>query len=136
MLSEKAKQYGLGKSLLERLHENYIAIGGAARDHSLTLLKSHRSHHTEILLPSRYFYGAPLHCSALEAKFHPLAKYPLVFVCSGGEETQCTEEQHAKLLLEEVTKYAKKENWPKEWGKATEKICIVVSGNEEVYILK
>lgn len=133
VLSEKAEQYGLGKSLLERLHENYVAIGGAASHHSHTLLKSHRSHHTEILLPSRYFYNALLECSTPETIFHPLAKYPLVFICSGSEETQCTEEQHARVVLEEVTKYANRENWPKEWGKATEKICIVVSGNEEVY---
>ena len=131
-MSEEAERYGLGKSPLERILEDYESLGGVASHYSLTLMKSHRSQRIEILYLPSLFYHAPLQCCVPEAKLHPLTKYPLVFICSGSEDTQYTQEQHVEAVLEEVTKFAKKGKWPQEWGKAIEKICIVVSGNEEV----
>ena len=122
VLGEVATKYGLGVSLLERLHKTYNddTFIDASTAHCATLLKNYRCHHAIVSLPSYLFYNSALLTAGNRAtsRLHPQAKYPLHFICSSLSDKQEVKDGINKveviLLLNEVAKYVN--DWPKNWG--------------------
>ena len=100
-----------------------------------TLLTNYRSQSGILVLPSSLFYGSTLQCRTKD-KPHPLAAYPLHFVCTSLKQIKSTshsvDELEAMCLLKQVEKFVSK--WPeKEWGtKDLAKICIMSPSADQV----
>lgn len=112
VLGEEARKHGLSISLLQRLHEQYQKIGETTN----SLLTNYRSHSGLLMLPSSLFYESTLQCRVPDSKAHPLAPYPLVFVCSSIKRTATCkigskDETEARVLVEQVKKYIR-DSWP------------------------
>ena len=103
-----------------------------------SLLTNYRSQSGILMLPSSLFYGSTLQCRTRD-KPHPLAAYPLHFICTSLKEikstSHCVDEQEAVCLLNQVQKFVDK--WPeKEWGtKDLAKICIMSPSADQVNTL-
>lgn len=115
MLGELAIKCGLSKSLLERLYEEYEALGSSSDGHRATLITNFRCHHAILSLPSYLFYDSALKTSSLAPNYlHPKTNYPLHFICSSLSEEVPVEEGvcsvEVDLLLQEVLKYVN--DWP------------------------
>ena len=132
VLGEEAQRYGLGTSLLERLHTLYdkanrSSSSNACSATSVTLLTNYRCHSGILMLPSSLYYQSTLQCRVPDSEAHDLAPFPLVFSCSDVKQSNNTtsggNEEEAGVLIEEVCKYFKK--WPKHWDKKDKKICIM-----------
>ena len=137
VLGEKAREYGLKLSLLERLHRQYSKFE-ASKLHCITLSTNFRCHHALLSLPSYLFYGSTL-LTAAEAttQLHPDAGYPIHFICSSIDNNilqikDSINETEANFVLSEVRKYV--EDWPEvEWGpKNLEDICVVAATANQV----
>ncbi len=154
VLGEEAQKYGLGTSLLERLHKHYQTIGDAAVPYTASLLTNYRCHSGILMLPSSLYYSSTLQCCVPEDSAHPAAPFPLVFVCTSFDPCTVNEQnteqsqkekmdaydREASILLEQVKKYAS--DWPKSnWGdkvKLNEMCIVTLSANQVgycVYIL-
>lgn len=96
---------------------------------SVTLLTNYRCHSGILMLPSSLYYESTLQCRVSNSIAHPMAPFPLVFVCSDIDEsikrTSGVNEQEAGVLIEEVKKYFKE--WPRHWSEEEEskEICIM-----------
>ena len=109
VLSEKARNNGLGESLLERIYN--------ATDNSLTsstLLTNYRCHPSILMLASSLFYECTL-ISESRREAHPKAPYPLMFACTSlrqGNFRNCKpeSEEEAKLLISKMLEYI--QSWP------------------------
>lgn len=135
-MGEEALANDLGKSLLERLYERYKVIGPQAISHC-SFLKTNYGCDDEILkLSSRLFYNDGLQPGIPQSPTHPLAPYPLIFVCSSLDPApRCimedTDEQEASTLLQQLARFV--DPWPEEWGEmdmAT--VGIIVSSRRQV----
>ncbi len=122
VLGKQAQENGLAVSLLERLQNRYERLGKAAQ-YCVTLVTNYRSHSGVLNLAAELFYDTPLRCwdqQKADASAHPDALFPLQFVCSCIDDTarsvsESTNEDEARLVLNQVCKYAAK--WPVEgWG--------------------
>ena len=138
VLGKEARKYGLSISLLQRLHEQYQKIG----EDTTSLLTNYRSHSGLLMLPSSLFYGSTLQCRVPDSKSHPLAPYPLVFVCSSTKQysavnNKSTDQTEAEALVEQVKKYIT-DSWPTTvWGRQDDppgKVCIMTPSPTQVYM--
>lgn len=136
VLGEEARKYGLSTSLLERLHEEYQKI----EEETTSLLTNYRSHSGLLMLPSSLFYGSTLQCRVPDSKSHPLAQYPLVFVCSSikqhsADNMESTDQIEAEVLVQQVQKYIA-DSWPSTvWGNKDDspgKVCIMTPSPTQV----
>ena len=137
VLGEEARRNGLCTSLLERLHDSFSE--DQKRSCVFSLLQNYRSHSGLLMLPSALFYKSTLQCNVPDAKAHPLAPFPLVFVCSSIDDTNAanaigTDENEADILVKMVEKYVYN-SWPEEWGERCEspgKVCIMTPSATQV----
>ena len=137
VLGEEARRHGLSTSLLERLHNHFTEMGQLSSVFSL--LQNHRSHNGLLSLPSALFYRSTLQCNVPDSKAHPLAPFPLVFVCSSIEDISSanavgTDEKEAETLVREVKRYVC-QTWPEEWGERCEppgQVCIMTPSATQV----
>lgn len=135
VLGKEAQEYGLGTSLLERLHNHYIELGEVAEKHLANLLTNYRCQSGILMLPSSLFYGSTLQCRTRD-KPHPLATYPLHFVCTSLKLDKSNERSEnaleATTLLNQVQKFV--ERWPeKQWGeKDLARVCIMSPSPDQV----
>ena len=91
------------------------------------------------MLPSALFYKSTLQCNVPDAKAHPLAPFPLVFVCSSIEDINSanaigTDKQEAETLVKMVKKYIYG-SWPEEWGDMFDppgQVCIMTPSSTQV----
>ena len=136
MLGEKAQKYGLGKSLLERLHDLYSTMPAHLYSkHAVTLLTNYRCHNKILMLPSNLYYDSTLLCGVSDDEAHHLSPFPLNFVCCDvsdhNKPTTGTNEVEADVLIKEVQKYCN--SWPKHWGeKDLKKVCIMSPSADQV----
>ena len=137
VLGVEARRNGLSTSLLERLHNNFSA--DEQKSCVFSLLQNYRSHSGLLMLPSALFYKSTLQCNVPDAKAHPLAPFPLVFVCSSIEDTDTanaigTDEKEAETLVKSVKKYIYN-SWPEEWSESydfTGTVCIMTPSATQV----
>ena len=135
VLGEVAQRYGLATSLLERLHDLYMSLGEPAQKHVASLLTNHRSQSGILMLPSSLFYGSILQCRTRD-KPHPLAAYPLHFVCTSLKQIKSNSQSvsllEATTLLHNVKKFV--DLWPERmWGeKDLTKVCIMSPSADQV----
>ena len=135
VLGDEAQSYGLGVSLLERLHAEYNSKKfSSKRFCSVTLLTNHRCHSGILMLPSSIYYQSTLQCGKKNDKPHHLSSFPLAFVCSDISQNVATttgkNENEADVLIKEVEKYFK--TWPRNWNKEEKKICIMSPSPDQV----
>ena len=111
ILSERARKYGLGKSLLERLYSHYKTINSASmtKTHTSSLLTNYRCHASILMLASSLFYECTL-LSQNKREAHPKASYPLVFLCTSVRQngfSNCSpeNEEEAKLLITKMIEF-------------------------------
>ncbi|KAL5493254.1 hypothetical protein EMCRGX_G014403 [Ephydatia muelleri] len=140
VLGDKAWTNGLGTSLFKRLYERYEEIGPQATSHISVLTTSYRCHKEILDLSLRLVYNSGLHPGVSQPPTHPLAPYPLVFVCSSLDPTphsmgEDTNEGEASILMHQVARFV--EPWPEEWGErdmAT--VCIMVSSRRQITVMR
>lgn len=119
VLGKEAWANGLGTSLFKRLYERYKEIGPQATSHISVLTTSYRCHYEILSLSLRILYNPGLQPCVSQPPTHPLAPYPLMFVCSSldsaphgvGEDTN---EGEASILMHQVARFV--DPWPEEWG--------------------
>ena len=129
----------MGTSLLERLHTYYnsFEMKSVAGNYLANLLTNYRCHSGILMLPSSLFYGSTLQYRS-EQQSHPLASFPLQFICSSLNSIYCNlrskDEIEADILLEQVDKYVS--SWPHHlWGKRElESICIITPSADQVFL--
>ena len=142
VLGKDPLKYGLGRSLLERLHSMYAAqASNNAENHSATLLSNYRCHRSLLALPSYLFYHSALIANRVaekQALLHPCTTYSLHFICSSLDDSvveveESTNAKEASLLLHAAAKYIAE--WPyHEWGeKDLKTVCIMASTANQVY---
>lgn len=137
VLSDQARQYGLDKSLMERLCSLYQQLseaGAATEKHLLRLSTNYRCHPALRNFVRQLFYRnfdlkSPQHHKLPSA--HPKYSKCLLFVCSGVEEnikdvSSNFNEKEAMALLQ-VLKHIAFFNWPGEWGKRDLHQCCIMS---------
>ena len=116
VFSEKARDNGLGESILERLFSYYKAERrlSLVKTHTSTLLTNYRCHPSILMLASSLFYECTL-LSQTKRETHPKAPYPLVFACTsvsqnGYSDCHPENEEEAKLLIDKVVEFIR--TWP------------------------
>ena len=129
VLSEKARNNGLGESLLERIYSCYKATDDSLI--SSTLLTNYRCHPSILMLASSLFYECTL-ISESRREAHPNAPYPLMFACTSlnqGNFRNCRpeNEEEAKLLITKMLEYI--QSWP---TPPTEPIGLLASTKQQV----
>ena len=119
MLSDTARDNGLGESILERLFSHYKAKKhlSLVKTHTSTLLTNYCCHPS--ILASSLFYECTL-LSETKRETHPKAPYPLVFACTSVSQNSYSDchpenEEEAKLLISKLVEFIQTwENPPKE----------------------
>lgn len=117
VVSDKARDNGLGSSLLERLFDWYKrTTGQLTKSHTATLLTNYRCHPSILMMASSLFYEGTL-VSRSSSEAHPLAPYPIVFVCTsmnqnGFENCPTENVEEALLLINKMIEYII--SWPRE----------------------
>ena len=122
VLGSKARDNGLGKSLLERLLLHYQGMEDVASNHHVTLVTNYRCHPDILELSGNLFYETPLKLPQDKAppRLHPDYPTSFLFVCSSFSEkveetNRNTNEEEAIVILEKLKELS--ENWPyQEWG--------------------
>jgi len=140
VLGEKAMNYGLASSLIERLYDHYNNSGNNHQPCPwiFNLLINYRSHEAIMRLSSNLFYNSTV-VSKSDSKLHPHTCYPLHFVCTSladgkFQNVSDVHDDEADIILSEVKKYT--EPWPKQWGKREKSsVCIVASSRNQVSIV-
>ena len=113
-----------------------MELGEPAEKHLASLLTNYRSQSGILMLPSSLFYGSTLQCRTRD-KPHPLAAYPLHFICTSlkaiKSNSQSVDQLEAVTLLNQVKKFVDK--WPEEqWGpKNLAKMCIMSPSADQVH---
>ena len=138
VLGKEAQANGLGVSLLERLHRSYKKLRCQASSCYVgSLENNHRCHRDIVSLFSELFYDSTLRSVISDEVSHPEARYPLLFVCSSLEDSSravdaCTNEQEARLVLEQVQRFM--ECWPEQrWGrKKLSEVCVMMANRKQV----
>ena len=133
VLGKEAQSNGLGVSLLERLHALYDSVNVLPK-FSVTLLTNYRCHSGILMLPSSLYYHSTLQCRVPDDSSHPLAPFPLTFVCSDIKhdkwKTSGVNEHEAEAVIQAVKRYFSK--WPKNWSKEDKKVCIMSPSADQV----
>ena len=127
VLRDEPQYYGLGLSLLERLHNQNERFGGSGLNYAVSLTGNCRCHSNLLELPSTLFYKSTLVPRAV-IKCHPACSYPLKFICSSCDKNFPVNPENpheASLILYEV-KLLKYEGWD------IENICITAASLNQV----
>ena len=131
VLGEETRENGLKYSLLERLQGLYTMHGGLALEHMISLNTNYRCHKDLVEIPNKLFYDGKIKSHPKDAQPHPLAPFPLIFVCS-SLTTNVKAELEAQLLLEQIEKFVLS-NWPDCWNKKNRKdICLTTASQYQV----
>ena len=143
VLGEDPLQYGLGQSLLERLHALFDSQSSAnAEPHCATLLTNYRCHRSLLALPSYLFYHSalvPNKDAKKQSLLHPDTNFSLHFICSSlndsiVEVSDSSNEGEAELLLQAAVNYVRE--WPSEWKeKDLSTVCLMATTANQVNIL-
>ena len=133
VLGNEARANGLDVSMLQRINRFYNRKVLVSNTPSVTLLKNYRCHSEILELSSALFYNSQLSC-ARASESHPLAPYPLLFVCSSFDDTvqscgESSDANEASIVLQQATKFLHK--WPEQWK---ENYCIMTSTKRQVCI--
>ena len=117
-----AREWGLQRSLPERLFDHYEATGDETFKNAnvMFLTENYRSHQEILNFPSENFYGGQLVARGhADQAAHPRLG-PLVFYTARGKEEKDQENSFINLAeVNEVVRRVKElaEDWPtKEWG--------------------
>ena len=138
VLGERAQQYGLATSLMERLHSLYTEkFQGEALQYHKALTTSHRCAIEIVKLSEKLFYKTSLKPSLLS---HPDAPFPLYFICSDIEnklhplEIRTSYPDEAAVVVEQIQKWTAR--WPLNvWGKKDfEEVVIASQTYSQVYV--
>ena len=140
MLGSDPQQYGLNRSLLERLYTLYDhQQPSTIENHRVTLITNYRCHRSLLALPSYLFYNSALitnNMAEKQALLHPDTTFALQFICSSLDKDifkveKSTNENEADLLLDAAAEYVR--NWPSEWGKKDlSKVCLMATTANQV----
>ena len=141
VLGDDPLKYGLGQSLLERLHELYYDEQSSvnAANHCATLLTNYRCHRSLLALPSYLFYHSALITNKeaeKQALLHPDTTFSLHFICSSLDDSiveiiKDTNENEARLLLRAAAEYVRE--WPPEWKeKDLSTVCLMATTANQV----
>ena len=112
-MGDEPQKHGLGVSLIERLHREYMIFGSTALNFVVTLNCNYRCHANLMELSSSLFYESKLKARA-NVKCHPLGSYPLKFICSSFDNNIPSSPESPSevlLILNEVKEVVKYEGW-------------------------
>ena len=114
VLSDIARENGLGDSILERLFTRYKTFRKASTSHAATLLTNYRCHPSILMLASSLFYECTL-LSRSKNMAHPKAPFPLVFACTsfsqdGFSNLPAENEREAEMLVKKMLEFVRQ--WP------------------------
>ena len=138
MLSKLAQDNELGDSLLERLFTYYktaYPISISLKNHTASLLTNYRCHSSILTLTSSLFYQHTL-LSRSTSETHPLAPYPLVFICSSIKKQSlknlpAENPNEARVLVQNMHTYI--DNWPRSKERPT--VGLLASTREQVCVM-
>ncbi len=105
-----------------------MKYGGFALEHMVSLNINYRCHKDLVEIPNALFYGSMIQSTPKDARSHPQAKFPLLFVCSSLTD-EVNNEVEARLLLEQIQKFAVS-GWPLCWGERKLKDIGVVTPSQ------
>ena len=129
-MGDEPQKHGLGMSLIERLHRQYKAFGSIADNYVVSLNCNYRCHADLMELSSSLFYESKLKACA-DVKCHPLAPYPLKFICSSFDNSKPSSPEspsEVSLILNEVKEIVKYEGW------YLKDVCIMAISYKQVSI--
>ena len=136
VLSETARDNGLGDSIIERLYSHYKEVnrGILKKTHTSTLLTNYRCHPSILMLASSLFYECTL-LSQTKRETHPKYPYPLVFACTSVKENvygncQPENKEEAKLLISKLVEFI--QTWP---TPPKDPIGVLASTKQQVRVL-
>lgn len=120
---------------MERLHDQYDRINILPK-FSVTLLTNYRCHSGILMLPSSLYYHSTLQCRVPDDSSHPLAPFPLTFICTDVKhdnwKSSGVNEHEAEAVIQSVKKYCSK--WPKNWRDKDKNVCIMSPSADQVYL--
>ena len=128
VLGDEPQRYGLGVSLLQRLHKQYQHFGKPAVQYIVSLNCNYRCQAELLELPSTLFYDSGL-VSCSDTKRHSSIQYPLVFICSSFDNSISSSPEssnEALLILHEVKEVLKYRKW------STDDVCIMTASLNQV----
>ena len=135
--SHFAREWGLQRSLPERLFDHYHQMETVTDCNVIFLTKNYRCHPDILRFPSDNFYGKGL-ISCSEEPTHPRLGPMLFFSAIGVEEA--VENSYVNVIeANEVAKRVKElsEDWPVEWGdKDLSKIGVISAYMTQVKLVK
>jgi len=136
VLGEEARENGLKYSIQERLENLYMSkdLAEIATSHIFHLNVNYRCHVEIMKILNNLFYKKEIISKPMNANSHPMAPYPLLFVCS-SLDTQMEPWKEAKILLDVLQKSVI-ENWPeKEWGvKNLSNVSVIAASRTQVLL--
>ena len=120
-----ARANSLNISLLQRLEKQYLSSPNC---HIIAKLSSNYRCHPEILnLISDLFYNSSLQWNDEETEptTHRKYPYPLVFICSGIDESAGAQDMEAEIIINKVIELAKQT--PSAWNSKPMKNYLITS---------
>ena len=131
MVGQKARDNGLKYSLLERLCKLYKSLGGAALDYVVQLDNNYRCHAEIMRIPNELFYNNICKCPE-NVQAHPMAPYPLIFICS-SLDYKVDPELESKVLLDKLQNLIIK-NWSAEQKrpKQSDDLALITTSRPQV----
>ena len=139
VLSDAARENGLGSSLVERLFGHYKDLG-KQKTNSTTLLTNYRSHPSILTLTSSLLYECTLLSrsnSRAHPKAHPKAPYPIEFLCTSLDQDArkfrnlpAKNELEAEMLVARALDFIK--TWPLPQDGARPTIGLLASTRQQV----
>ena len=137
VLSDMARENGLGDSILERLFTHYKALKKATTSHVATLLTNYRCHPSILMLASSLFYECTL-LSRSTSRTHPKAPFPLVFTCTSlSQDGFCNlpaeNEREATMLVRKMLEFVR--DWPIQPNQPTPVVGLLASTKRQVSII-
>ena len=130
VLGDEPQRYGLGVSLLQRLHKQYQHFGEPAVQYIVSLNCNYRCQAELLELPSTLFYDSALE-SCGDTKCCSSIQYPLLFICSSFDNSIPTSPEslnEALLILHEVKELLKYKEW------CTNDVCIMTASLNQVWL--
>ena len=136
VLSDIARENGLGDSILERLFTRYKTFKKASTSHAATLLTNYRCHPSILMLASSLFYECTL-LSRSKSRAHPKAPFPLVFACTsfsqeGFSNLPAENEREAEMIVRKMLEFVKE--WPQKREEENPRIGLLASSRQQVII--
>ena len=137
VLGEEARENGLKYSIQERLENLYMSkdLAETAASHIFHLNVNYRCHGKIMKILNNLFYKNEITSSPVNAKCHPMAPYPLLFLCSSlsGQMEPWNEARIVLNILQNLVI----ENWPKEeWGhKKLSDVSVIAASRTQVLFL-